>query len=74
MQPFYIFRFLILGSALGNLMHQTSESLAGRMERIATGGFSMPELGAKNEQQLWLKGGLPLSFWAESDVNSIAFN
>jgi predicted AAA+ superfamily ATPase len=28
-------RYLVLGSASGNLMRQTSESLAGRMERIA---------------------------------------
>ena len=66
-------RFLILGSASGNLMRQTSESLAGRMERIAIGGFSMAELGSEDEQQLWLRGGLPLSFLAGSDVNSIAW-
>jgi len=66
-------RFLILGSASGNLMRQTSESLAGRMERIVIGGFSMAELGSEAEQQLWLRGGLPLSFLAESDLNSIAW-
>jgi len=66
-------RFLILGSASGNLMRQTSESLAGRMEHIIIGGFSMAELGSESEQQLWLRGGLPLSFLAESDVNSIAW-
>ena len=66
-------RFLILGSASGNLMRQTSESLAGRMERILIGGFSLAELGSEAEQQLWLRGGLPLSFLAESDVNSITW-
>ena len=66
-------RFLILGSASGNLMRQTSESLAGRMERITIGGFSMTELGSEDEQPLWLRGGFPLSFLAESDVNSIAW-
>lgn len=66
-------RFLILGSASGNLMRQTSESLAGRLERIAIGGFSMAELGSEGEQQLWLRGGLPLSFLAGSDVNSMAW-
>jgi hypothetical protein len=66
-------RFLILGSASGNLMRQTSESLAGRMERISIGGFSLAELGSEAEQQLWLRGGLPLSFLAESDVNSITW-
>jgi uncharacterized protein len=59
-------RFLILGSASSNLMRQTSESLAGRMERITISGFSMNELGSEDEQQLWLRGGLPLSFLAES--------
>jgi len=66
-------RFLILGSASGNLMRQTSESLAGRMERIVIGGFSLAELGSEAEQQLWLRGGLPLSYLAESDVSSIAW-
>jgi predicted AAA+ superfamily ATPase len=66
-------RFLILGSASGNLMQQTSESLAGRMERIVIGGFSLAELGSEAEQQLWLRGGLPLSFLAESDINSMAW-
>jgi uncharacterized protein len=66
-------RFLILGSASGNLMRQTSESLAGRMERIVIGGFSLAELGVDAEQQLWLRGGLPLSYLASSNVNSIAW-
>jgi predicted AAA+ superfamily ATPase len=66
-------RFLILGSASGNLMRQTSESLAGRMERIVIGGFSLAELGADAEQQLWLRGGIPLSFLAESDAHSITW-
>ena len=66
-------RFLILGSASGNLMRQTSESLAGRMERIVIGGFSLSELGSEAEQHLWLRGGFPLSYLAGSDVNSIAW-
>ena len=66
-------RFLILGSASGNLMRQTSESLAGRMERIVIGGFSLSELGSEAEQHLWLRGGLPLSYLAGNDVNSIAW-
>jgi predicted AAA+ superfamily ATPase len=66
-------RYLILGSASGNLMRQTSESLAGRMERIVISGFSLAELGSESEQQLWLRGGLPLSFLAESDSDSLAW-
>jgi hypothetical protein len=66
-------RYLILGSASDNLMRQTSESLAGRMERIVISGFSLAELGSESEQQLWLRGGLPLSFLAESDADSLAW-
>jgi predicted AAA+ superfamily ATPase len=66
-------RLLILCSASGNLMRQTSESLAGRMERIVIGGFSLAELGPNAEQNLWLRGGLPLSYLSASNVNSIAW-
>ena len=66
-------RFLILGSASGDLLRQTSESLAGRMERVTIGGFSLAELGAEAEQHLWLRGGFPLSYLASSDVDSIAW-
>jgi uncharacterized protein len=66
-------RFLILGSASGNLMRQTSESLAGRMERIVIGGFSIAELGSEAEDDLWFRGGLPLSFLASNETDSIAW-
>ncbi|MDJ0854789.1 MAG: ATP-binding protein [Desulfobacterales bacterium] len=66
-------RFLILGSASGNLMRQTSESLAGRMERVIIGGFSLAELGSQAEPPLWLRGGLPLSYLAENNTDSIAW-
>jgi len=66
-------QFLILGSASGNLMRQTSESLAGRMERIVIGGLSLAELGPEVEQRLWLRGGLPLSYLPSSDTDSIAW-
>ncbi len=66
-------RFLILGSASGDLLGQTSESLAGRMERVTIGGFSLRELGAEAEQTLWLRGGLPLSYLARSEADSKAW-
>jgi len=65
--------FLILGSASGDLLRQTSESLAGRMERIAIGGFSLNELGAEEEQALWLRGGFPLSYLAPTVAESDAW-
>jgi hypothetical protein len=63
-------RFLILGSASGDLLRQSSESLAGRTERITMGGFSLAELGARDEQRLWLRGGLPPSYLAQTDAGS----
>ena len=66
-------RFLILGSASGNLLRQTSESLAGRMEQIVIGGFSLAELGADVEQILWQRGGFPLSFLAPTEADSLAW-
>ncbi len=66
-------RFLILGSASGALLRQTSESLAGRIERITMAGFSLAELGSDTEQALWLRGGFPLSYLAKSDVDSLVW-
>lgn len=65
--------FLILGSASGDLLRQSSESLAGRMERITIGGFSLRETGADASQQLWRRGGFPLSYLAESEADSLAW-
>ncbi len=58
-------RFLILGSASGALLRQSSESLAGRGERITLGGFTLAELGPDRADELWLRGGFPRSFLAE---------
>lgn len=63
-------RFLILGSASGDLLRQSSESLAGRAERVVMSGFTLRELGPKAEQDLWLRGGLPLSYLAATDAES----
>ncbi len=64
-------RFLILGSASGDLLRQSSESLAGRMERIEIGGFALLELGPRSAAQLWRRGGLPLAFLAGSEADSM---
>lgn len=66
-------RFLILGSASGELLRQTSESLAGRMEQILIGGFTLGELGAQAEAALWLRGGFPLSYLAGQEADSLAW-
>jgi hypothetical protein len=66
-------RFLILGSASGDLMRQSSESLAGRMERIEIGGFTLAELGADAARTLWRRGGFPLSWLARTEEDSFAW-
>jgi predicted AAA+ superfamily ATPase len=65
--------FLILGSASGDLMRQSAESLAGRMERVALGGFSLAELGAEAAPQLWRRGGFPLAYLARSEQDSLSW-
>ena len=70
-------RFLILGSASGSLLRQTSESLAGRTERVLLGGFTTRETTAAGipgaENGLWRRGGLPRSFLAATEEDSVAW-
>jgi predicted AAA+ superfamily ATPase len=66
-------RFLILGSASGDLLRQSSESLAGRMERIEIGGFTLSELGPEAAPKLWRRGGFPLAWLARSEPDSLAW-
>ena len=63
-------QFLILGSASGDLLRQSSESLAGRVEQLTLGGFHPNELSADSSPALWLRGGFPLSFLAATDADS----
>lgn len=63
-------RFLILGSASPALLRQSSESLAGRIERVLMGGFSLQEVGLPAQERHWLRGGFPLSFLAADEAAS----
>ncbi len=63
-------RFLILGSASGDLLRQTSESLAGRSERLIIGGFMLEEVGAGAVEDVWRRGGFPLSYLAATEGDS----
>ena len=60
-------RFLLLGSATPSLMRQAAESLAGRVEILEMRGFDLGEVGVANANALWLRGGFPRSYLAESD-------
>lgn len=66
-------RFLILGSAAPELLRQSSESLAGRMEIVAMSGFSLTEVGSDQQSRHWLRGGFPCSYLAASDNDSFAW-
>lgn len=62
-------RFLLLGSASGVLLRQSSESLAGRVSYVELPPLLASETGsdAVQVQSLWTRGGFPLSFAAPSD-------
>ena len=66
-------RFLILGSASPDLVRGVSESLAGRVEFVELTGFGLDETGVDDWRQLWLRGGLPRSYLAASDDDSMAW-
>ncbi len=66
-------KFLILGSAGPMLLKQSSESLAGRIETVSMGGFSLEEIGARHIERQWLRGGFPPAFLAGSEPDSIAW-
>ncbi len=66
-------RFLLLGSASPTLLRQGSESLAGRIEVIEAGGFTLEETGADAADVLWRRGGFPRSFTAANEDDSRAW-
>ncbi|MBN1343533.1 MAG: ATP-binding protein [Phycisphaerae bacterium] len=63
-------RFLVLGSASPGLLHQGSESLAGRIIYHQLGGFALDEVGIENQKQLWLRGGFPRAYLARTHRQS----
>jgi predicted AAA+ superfamily ATPase len=66
-------RFLILGSASPHVVKNVSETLAGRVEFIELSGFDLCEVGSDSWETLWLRGGFPRSFLADSDEDSIVW-
>lgn len=66
-------RFLILGSASPDLLRQSSESLAGRLEIVSVSGFSLEELGARALNRHWLRGAFPRAFLARSNSDSFVW-
>lgn len=64
-------RFLLLGSAGIDLLKQSGESLAGRVSFLELGPFDLLETGSQRVDTLWVRGGFPGSFLAESDDLSL---
>ena len=59
--------FLLLGSASWDLIRDASETLAGRVQFVDVGGFSLEEVGRENLDRLWMRGGFPRAYLARSD-------
>lgn len=76
-------RFLLLGSASGELLRQTGESLAGRVAYVelapllvaetctlTSADMNSPDAALQQVQQLWLRGGYPRSLLSASGATS----
>ncbi len=66
-------RFLILGSASPDLLKQSSETLAGRLETVPLEGFRLADLGAAAQTRHWVRGGFPLAYTARTEADSLAW-
>jgi len=75
-------QFLLLGSASGVLLQQSSESLAGRVAQIELTPFLAQEVlgdtftAQKSNAQmnsLWVRGGFPLAWLAQDDAASLTW-
>jgi uncharacterized protein len=66
-------RFLILGSASTELLRQSSETLAGRLETVPLEGFRLSDLGAAAQGRHWLRGGFPLAYTPRREADSVAW-
>ena len=63
--------FALLGSASPGLVKGVSETLAGRVRFVRMGGFSLLEVGSRGADRLWLRGGFPRAFLADSPADWI---
>ena len=74
-------QFLLLGSASPALLRQAGESLLGRVETVEVSGFNLQEVSSGASlpysngiaNRLWLRGGFPRSYLAQTDEDSLAW-
>ena len=64
-------RFLLLGSASPELIRQSADSLAGRVGYIELTPLIMDEIPEREDNKLWIRGGFPLAYLANSDRSSM---
>lgn len=66
-------QFLILGSAGPELLRQTSETLAGRIEYIELSGLRLSDVPQAQQDAHWQRGGFPRSLLAFDEESSNAW-
>ena len=64
-------RFLLLGSALMDLLRQSGETLAGRIAYMELNPFDVLEINATDHDKLWVRGGFPDSLLASNEGRSL---
>ena len=64
-------QYLLLGSASLDVLHQSGETLAGRIAYLELGPLNVLETGQSAQDALWLRGGFPQSLTAPSDARSL---
>ena len=65
--------FLLLGSASIDLLRQSSESLAGRIAYLELCPLDLLEVDPASTDQLWIRGGFPKSYLADTDSVSASW-
>jgi uncharacterized protein len=63
--------YLLLGSASVDLLKQSGESLAGRINYLELSPFNCLEIPSQDQETLWVRGGFPDSFLAKNDGVSL---
>src|SRR6266516_3837327 len=65
-------RFLLLGSASPDLLKQSTETLADRLETVPLEGFRLADLGAAAQDRHWLRGGFPRAYTPRREADSVS--
>jgi predicted AAA+ superfamily ATPase len=65
--------YLLLGSASMDLLHQSGESLAGRIAYLEMTPFDVLDVRPELSDILWVRGGFPNSFLAQDEQRSLSW-